>query len=99
MKVGMLVAPWTKNTCQCGSEYYVTRTCEKVITENDLYCNHCLNAFALDLKTKRVSDLEKHLKGMIEIAEELNYRLRKTDQPEGFYHHIEIAKAMLKEIK
>ena len=95
MKIGMMVPPWTKDICQCGEEYYVTRCYEKVVTEWDMHCSSCRDAFKLDLQNKRVESLEKSLKGMIEIAEELNYRLRKTDQSEGFYSHIELAKELL----
>lgn len=59
------------------------------------FCLECDSRFKLDLQNKRVEELEKSLKGMIDVAEELNYRLSKTEQPEGFYGHIEAAKELL----
>jgi hypothetical protein len=97
IKIGDTVHPWTKDICQCGEEYYVTRSYGKVVTRWDMYCSGCSTAFKLDLQNKRVEELEKSLKGMINVAEELNYRLSKTDQSEGFYRHIEDAKNLLEE--
>ena len=59
------------------------------------FCLECDSRFKLDLQNKRVEALEKTLKGMIDVAEELNYRLSKTEQSEGFYGHIEDAKELL----
>ncbi|AUR84680.1 coil containing protein [Vibrio phage 1.063.O._10N.261.45.C7] len=72
--------------CEKNTEYLPTE-----------FCLECNSRFELDLQSKRVEELEKSLKGMIKVAEELNYRLRKTDQPEGFYRHIEDAKKLLEE--
>jgi hypothetical protein len=46
----------------------------------------------LDNVKRELSECEKLLKMMIDIAEELNYRLNKTEQPQGFHHHIDVAK-------
>lgn len=98
-KIGMAVPPWSKDVCQCGTEYYVTRSYAGRYTERDQHCGDCNRAFELDLKEKRLGQAEKLLKSMIDVAEELNYRIRKTDQSEGFYGHIDAAKEFLKESK
>ncbi|CAH9013660.1 putative coil containing protein [Vibrio phage 249E41-1] len=97
--IGMMVPPWTKDVCQCGSEYYITRSYEGVYTKRDQHCGDCNRAFDLDLKEKRLEQAEKIIQSLVEVADELNYRLRKTDQPEGFYGHIDAAKEFLKENK
>lgn len=55
--------------------------------------------FELDLSEKRLEQAEKIIQTMIEVSEELNYRLRKTDQSEGFYGKIDSAREFLKERK
>ncbi|AUR94258.1 hypothetical protein NVP1193O_127 [Vibrio phage 1.193.O._10N.286.52.C6] len=99
MKVGQIVKPWTKDTCQCGAEYYVTRTYESVVTEDDMHCARCRDAFKLDLTQRDLENAKKFIQSLIDVSNELNYRLRKTDQSEGFYHHIELAENFLKEVK
>ena len=99
MKVGQTVKPWTANICQCGEEYYVTRIYKGVVTEKDMYCPHCNNAFELDLVKRDLENAKKFIQSFIDVSSELNYRLRKTDQSEGFYHHIELAENFLKEVK
>lgn len=71
-----------------------TKLTEYIPTE---YCLECDTRFKLDLQNKRVEELEESLKGMIEVAEELHYRLSKTVQPEGFYGNIEDSKKLLEE--
>lgn len=50
-----------------------------------------------EVQAEKVVPLEKQLERMIEVAEELNYRLAKTKQPEGFYGDIERSKELLGE--
>ncbi|AUR93452.1 hypothetical protein NVP1187O_139 [Vibrio phage 1.187.O._10N.286.49.F1] len=99
MKVGQIVKPWTKDTCQCGAEYYVSRCDERAVTEKDMYCSRCNDAFELDLVKRDLENAKKFIQSLIDVSNELNYRLRKTDQSEGFYHHIELAENFLKEVK
>lgn len=96
LEVGDKVGLWYKDTCQCGSEYYVTRTFEKVVTEKDLYCSHCNDAFELDLVKRELKECKGMLKMMVDVSEELNYRLNKTEQPQGFHYHIDVAKNFIK---
>ncbi|AGN51482.1 hypothetical protein VPLG_00043 [Vibrio phage eugene 12A10] len=78
-------------TCKC---------CEKVTeyvpTE---FCLECETRFQLDLTQRDLENAKKFIQSLIGVSNELNYRLRKTDQPEGFYHHIELAENFLKEVK
>ncbi|CAL9955662.1 hypothetical protein VPHF99_0011 [Vibrio phage F99] len=99
MKVGQIVKPWTVNTCQCGEEYYVTRIYEGVVTEEDIHCSRCNAAFELGLVKRDLENAKKFIQSLIDVSNELNYRLRKTDQPEGFYHDIELAENFIKEVE
>ena len=98
-KIGMTVPPWSKDVCQCGNEYYVTRAYGGVYTKYDQYCDSCNRAFALDLTEKRLEKAEKIIQSMVDVANELNYRLRNMEGTEGFYGHIDAAKEFLKESK
>lgn len=97
MKVGDTVQPWSKYVCECGVDYYLTRTEPKVTTERDFHWHDCNRDFdkeyELDLLRKEVRSLKMQLGGMVEVAEELNYRLAQTDRSEGFKGNIELAKA------
>lgn len=96
MKVGETAQPWAKYDCECGVEYHVARTETRVITERDFHCHDCNNEidkeYELDLLRKEVRSLKMQLGGMVEVAEELNYRLSQTDRSEGFKGNIELAK-------
>ncbi|UZV41224.1 hypothetical protein vBVpaMR16F_158 [Vibrio phage vB_VpaM_R16F] len=97
LKVGDKVGLWHKDTCRCGKDYYVSRTFEKIVTEKDLYCSDCNDAFELDLAKRELKECKTMLKMMVDVSEELNYRLAKTEQPQGFHHHIEVVKNFIKE--
>lgn len=96
-KVGDKVGLWRKNECECGKEYYISRTFEKVVTERDLHCHNCNDAFDLDLIKNDLERSKNLIKSLIDVAEELNYRLSKTDQSQGFLHHIDVAKDFLED--
>ncbi len=55
--------------------------------------------FELDLTEKRLAQAEKIIQSMVDVANELNYRLCNMEGTEGFYGHIDAAKEFLKESK
>ena len=95
MKIGDKIGAQHKETCSCGQEYFASRCDEKVITEKELYCNHCNETFKLDTIKGDLENAKKFIESLVEVSNELNYRLRKTDQAEGFHYQIELAEKFL----
>ena len=74
------------------------KCCEKVTEYIPTdYCLECETRFQLDLTQRKLLEAEKFIESLVNVSKELNYRLSKTEQSEGFYYHIELAENFLKE--